>query len=255
MAKSKADRIITVEMNHKCARCGKVGALESGICLTCAADDIRKLGRHTGGAPQFNENNFAIAKLAIEDADAYSVTGILVAEDRTCVTDGRIVLEISTPTRVDGEQLSLFGPTFEAVEKFEPFILPRKEALEIAKAIALKHDKEEVKRARIGHGDDAVAVINVSDSKCDRTFVTQKLNQKFPDYRSMMANFPPAKISVTVNCDYLIALLQMIAKVTGCGIGSPVTITVRDPDQALSFAWTNEMTGQKVRAALMPMQL
>lgn len=206
-------------------------------------------------APQFNEHNFALAKLAIEDAESYSVTGILVAQDRTCVTDGRIVLEISTPMRVDGEQLSLFGPTFEAVEKFEPFILPRKEALEIAKAISLKHDKEELKRARIGQGDDATAVINVSDSKCDRTFVTQKLNQRFPDYERMIATFPPVKASVTVNCDCLIALLQVIAKVTETATGCPVTITVREPDQALSFAWTNELTGQTIRAALMPMQV
>ena len=204
---------------------------------------------------QFNEHNFEIAKLAIEDPEVFRITGILISPQRTVVTNGAAILEITTPSAVTGEQLSLFGSNFEPVDEFEPFLIPRKEAIEISKAIALRHDKEEVKRARIGQGDDNVAVVNVSDSKCDRTFVVQKLAQKFPDHDAMFSKFAPGKASVTVDCAALIPLLQVIAKATDEGLGCPVTITMRDQEGCVTFDWRNGLTGQTIRAALAPMKM
>ncbi len=96
-----------------------------------------------------NRYNLELAKLATADESRYSINAIYVTPTDTVVTDGHQLTIISAPAMPEENYPVIEG--FEPCGKeFEPFLIDRKSALELAAAIPKTPNLPALERVRIG---------------------------------------------------------------------------------------------------------
>ena len=201
-----------------------------------------------------NKHNFAIAKLAPKDATTkYTLTGIQVTPDGTAVTDGHMAVTVSaTPTPAqDFPIVNGSAP----VDDFEPFIMRRADAEEVAKQAPRKQAMAVLDHVGIGaetvHNGHVQILITDSDSPQTRNF--NKADCAFPDLAKVTPDPADSVSAVYVDADKLVPILQQAQKFQGKARAKGISIRLFGPDRVLRVDAKNEQ-GQKFMGILMPIR-
>lgn len=195
-----------------------------------------------------NKSNLQIADLASKEESRFSINGILVTPEETVATNGHILARVTMP-KVDGDFPDFPGCT--RAEQFEPFVLDRKTAKEIARAIPIRPTLPILEHVLIGsEGSNGTASLAVTDLELTRVFLTKKTTLPFPDYKKVFPKDSPEYV-VAFNCDYLIAALKQvrgfIGNFTACAV-----MCFHGPQGPLVIS--AEKDGQRMDVMIMPMR-
>jgi hypothetical protein len=233
---------LTVDLDKKCSQCNKPGSCQNGLCMDCITKAITLPAK----SMMLNQRNFEIAKLASKDEDASdAVRGILVSPDKTVVTDGRILLEV-TGFEHAGDMLPFDDLTPQP--DFVPFIMPAEEALALSKVFVKSESSEANLIAIQPNNGTGQSSFGLRQPKAEKVFRVEKPKGNYPNYEAVFPPISEEAGSVTVNLDLLIPLLQQIKKVFPF-----VRIGYYGPDKPLRFDCNDPDVRQSVRACIMPM--
>jgi hypothetical protein len=144
-----------------------------------------------------NRANLELAKLVPADESRHVLGGILVEAGETVVTNGHYLIVVSNPdTKVeDFPEAEGHKP----LETFEPFMLPRKAALDILKVLPTAY--EAAKLPITGH----VAVAHVPEEMTQRVQLEQKIalmeGRSKPDGEPLADGRPKRAVLYTTNLE------------------------------------------------------
>ena len=151
-----------------------------------------------------NKSNFEIAKLCPQDDNrsAFALHGIHVTPKETTVTDGHMLLKISTG---------------DAADHFDPFILPAVVALKIAAALPTGSEIPFHDHANIEHTEGEAAVrISVTNEDTDQdVYSARSIARKFPSIDKVIPNVEEAALEMVFDLDILVPLLKQISEFHG----------------------------------------
>ena len=201
-----------------------------------------------------NKHNFAIAKLAPKDASTkYTLTGIRVTPDGTAVTDGHMAVTVSATPTMASEFPLVNGSV--PVDDFEPFIMRRADAEEVAKQAPKKQTMAVLDHVGIGaettHNGHVQILTTDITSPQTRNF--KKAACAFPDLARVTPDLAESVSAVYVNADQLVAILQQVQKFHGKARAKGVKIRLFGSDRVLRVDAKNEQ-GQKFMGILMPIR-
>lgn len=199
-----------------------------------------------------NKNNLVIAKLASKEENRYVINGVLVKPDCTVVTDGHMLVEVSTPDVALDDVPAIDGIT--PTREFEPFILSRESAIDIFEAIPKKPTKPILEHAFVGKesNESELAVIGMSDAYNPKLFKSRKVEGVFPDYKSVIPSVESAEVSTCWNLDLLAPLLTTLASFkSDRWRWSAATFHIKGPEDPVRIDM--KAGEQKVTAVFMPM--
>ncbi|MFH1236242.1 MAG: hypothetical protein V1685_04890 [Parcubacteria group bacterium] len=238
--------VIEIDMDKTC-KCGEKGALQNGLCLKCAGQKaIEKIKREKPKSMMLNQRNFEIAKLASKDPDDRAqFQCILVAPDKTVVTEGHLVLEV-TGFQHAGDLLP-----FEDLipqQDFEPFLVPAEEALALSK-LFVRSDNVEANLIGIDPNTAKGAGLALRQLGSEKVFKVIKPPDRYPNYDAMFPPIAEEQVSITVNAQLLIPLLQQLAK-----INPLIRIGIYGPEKPIRLDCNDEGLQQSARGLLMPMK-
>jgi hypothetical protein len=210
-------------------------------------------------------NALKVAKAASDDPERYAITGVLVQEDgSTIATNGTIVLHY-IPAAPDPEfqypLLEYLNP--EEAEPLKPFIMPAKDALELAKAPQVEEGYELLKKyvsldAALTNRRDTV-VIGDTDMLTEHVRKIRKIDAKFPDVRALLQPTGVPVFEVVLSVHLLKKLLDSLhalgfgdARFSFYGPLKPVQVEGHDPrtgaDFAAAIAPMKDAKAEKIKA-------
>jgi hypothetical protein len=199
-------------------------------------------------------NALKVAKAASDDPERYAITGVLVQEDgSTIATNGTIVLHYIPPTPDPEFQyplLEYLNP--EEAEPLKPFIMPAKDALELAKAPQVEEGYELLKKyvsldAALTNRRDTV-VVGDTDMLTEHVRKIRKIDAKFPDVRKVLQATRAPVFEVVLSVHLLKKLLDALHAL-GFSEGRFSFCTPLDPVQVEGH---DARTGADFSAAIMP---
>ncbi len=205
-----------------------------------------------------NRYNLELAKLATADESRYSINSIYVTPTDTVVTDGHQLTIISAPAMPEENFPVIEG--FEPCDKeFEPFLIDRKSALELAAAIPKTPNLPALEHVRIGtevtDGFDRTALrFATTDLERARILQVRKPAGQFPDYTKVMPDHRNAKCSFYMNPALLETILGVFKRFAQRDNLKSVLFTYYDGDQAIRLDAENVETGQRMTAVVMPLK-
>ena len=129
--------------------------------------------------------------------------GIRVTPASTTVTNGHVLLKISTG---------------DAADHFDPFILSSKTALKIAAALSTGSKIPSEDHADVEHieGEAAVKISVRSDEHlCRDVYSAQSINGKFPNTDKVVPVVEGAALELCLDLDLLVPLLEQIRRFHG----------------------------------------
>jgi hypothetical protein len=188
-----------------------------------------------------NRNNFQIAELAPDDEERLTMCGILVAPNRTVVTNGHMAVVVSA---VDTIQPSLFEQIegIEPAESFTPFILDRDSAIKIAKRIPKDTEDNPVFPIidATTEGNDR-AMVSINDIFRQEILRATKIAGDFPDVQRAIPDKEAARFTLLIDPELLTRLLKAVVRFCDgramemrlYGAGRPVRIDAGDAEQSL----------------------
>lgn len=240
---------ITIDMDKECPKCGNKGVAPNGLCLQCSLDRIVEGKPRINTKMMLNKKNFAIANLAPEPPKGAEskMSCILVCPDKTAVTDGHMLLEVS------GQQCDVNFLPFEDLDPktdFEPFSMPSDEALALAKLFVKAPGPDGNIVAVQPENGAGVAAFALRQETKEKIFRMDRPKGGFPDYDNLFYREQEEIAYVTVNANMLIRLLKHLMDVSGCA----VRIGIYGTDKPIRFDAIDEQTKQSARAVLMPMK-
>lgn len=199
-----------------------------------------------------NKHNLDIAVIA--GKSKWGDNGLFVAKDRTVANDGRRLVEITRPTKLDGEE---FNPDdFPVIPNFEPkqdhdFIIPTMEALKVAKQIPKgKRTKAILKNAVIEQNGR----VRIASTDLGSAIITDinPIEGKYPEYQQVI---PQGKLKhrVGVNPKYLMEICQLADKFQSEYY--KIMVLEFNDNGGIKLTTKNDDTGQEFTAIVMPMSL
>lgn len=201
-----------------------------------------------------NRNNFQIASLASTDAGRYSTDGIKIEPDRTIVTDGT-VLVIVTQDDIKPEDYPVIEG-FDPAPNFNPFIISRKAALDIAKSIPKCSipvlNRVNVGQPTNGNGSRHYAALAVTDLEHHLIHRPAISGDSFPNPDSVMPK-GAADRTVGINPKLLGAVLAQFVKAGAENVRLDLYADNPHPQPVKLSA--NLEDGQSITALIMPMSL
>lgn len=201
-----------------------------------------------------NRFNLNIAALASKEESRYSLCGIQVTKERTCVTDGHCLVTVSAPDlpHADIPMIEGIAPS----ENPAPFILPAKEALAIASALPKKTMIPILNNAFVESGEGDIAKVAVTDLESPRIFNVKKIAGAYPNIDQVIPSQESAEIAIAVDANLLINILKALAPLpAACDKNhlAAVVMRIKDPESPIRFDVENKETGQKGLGVLMPL--
>lgn len=194
-----------------------------------------------------NQRNFEIAKLASKQDDApVALKGVLVSPDKTVVTEGHMILEV-TGFEHAGDMLPFDDLTPQA--DFAPFIMPAEEALALAKVFVKSESKEANLIAIQPNSGANQSSFGLKQPLSEKVFRVENQGDKYPNYEKMFLPVTEEIASVTLDLELLIPLLSQLKKVF-----SVVRIGLYGPDKVVRFDCNDDILNQSARACIMPMR-
>lgn len=199
-----------------------------------------------------NKNNLEIAKL-IDKTETGSIASLLVEPGRTAVTDGRYAMVVTTPTiPEDFPQIAGIEPQ----ETFDPILIPQDTALKLLKAIPRNKYNPALEGAILQVTDHVVSV-GVIDSTAPSGSVKidiVKLQGKFPNIDGVFWKREDAALTIILDANRLIRLLQAFKPIVNNGDYCPITISLlNDPGAPIRIDGVS-LDGQEAKAVLMPVR-
>jgi hypothetical protein len=195
-----------------------------------------------------NKNNFEIGKLAPkpDDESRPGLSCVLVSPDKTVVTDGHYIIEVSGAECEDN-----FLPFDDVMPSadFEPFTVPADEAIALAKVFVKTETPEGNLLAVQPDNGKGVSAFALRQERREKVFRMDKPDRSFPDYEEIFAGLKDEAAFVLLDLNLLIPVLRHMKNVSG----GQVRIALNGPDKAVRLDCINTETKQSVRAAIMPM--
>jgi len=200
------------------------------------------------------KEHFGIAKLASNDSGRYATGSIQVTPKSVRVTDGKLLL-LAEHAEYDTENCpKIEGVT--ATNDFAPFLLAKKDALDIGKQmpkISKKFDVPALYIAQVGSesNENGTAVIGATDLENARVWRPKKVDAQFPKLDLVIPELSCAKAVVTVDPHLLAHLLTQMGEFQN--MNNPPAVTIRiesDSDVIRLDAMTSD--GEALVACLMP---
>lgn len=206
-----------------------------------------------------NRNNLGLAKLAPADDSKYTLSGILVEPSRTIVTDGHYLVIVATPNTRAEDFPAADG--YKPIETFEPFILPKKAALDILKVLPTAYQAKvlpvlgnvAVAEVTAKSEDTPVnkAVLYATDLETHSVFQCRTLEGRFPNWRAVLPD--PAKATAHVGLSVELTA-KIFAELKAMGV-KVVEMRSIDAESPVRFDGMITDSGQHVTVILMPYQL
>lgn len=208
-----------------------------------------------------NKYNFEIAKLASKDGPGlgkHEIPGIKVEPGLTSETDGRQLVTV-TGTSTDTKRFPAGDDGFQPKDDFEPFFMPRTQAIEVAKAIPKGGPLPLLNHAAIGRGKDGSTIAVTTDLEGWRHFYVEPDTRPFPDLAAATPSKDQAKTctflnkEIRFNLNVLVPVLQQMQKFAGEGrIAADVVFRFYGAQEGVRIDATNDRTGQSMVAVVMP---
>ncbi len=203
-----------------------------------------------------NRNNLEIAALCSKEESRYALGGIYVEPGKTVVTDSHILVIVNMP-EVETADFPL-TPGLAPTEDFTPFILSRKDALDISREIPVpKRDAVSVLGcAAIGaeSNENSKAFIGVPSKDWGfvgpRVFHPDKQEGQFPNYQLVIPDKDKVKPTICFDLKVLIPALQQLAKVAGKDSPAYAIFRIEDATSAMRVDIKNDV--QSAIAVVMP---
>jgi hypothetical protein len=201
-----------------------------------------------------NKHNLEIARLASKEESRYVIGGILVTPAETVVTDGHCLVTVSTP-KWPAESFPVIDGVVPT-EEFEPFILPAKAALEIAKAIPSSTSLLILQHVIVGEEgkDSKSAVLATTDLDLPRVFRPRKLEGRFPDHKLVIPGRERVSVAICLNLELLEKVVKELKALAKNKLGAPALISVID-DRSPCMIEVQGEDGQTAQAVIMPINL
>lgn len=202
-----------------------------------------------------NRHNFQIAELAPDDPELYplKLCGIYVTPGGTFETDGSQCVFVSAPEL----QQTLFDPPdgVEPAEDFTPFILPREQALKVAKGIPKTKEKDEQNCAIIDQRSEEgnEATLAMQDATWQDVLTTRKIEGKFPDISRIIPNKDASRITIALDVHRFASLLKCFARFCKSGNDPRITLRIYGQGEA-GMRIDAEGVGQEMVAVIMPLR-
>lgn len=198
-----------------------------------------------------NKNNLNIAKLASKEDSKYTLAGILVTPQHTVVTDG-VVLFVVANSALEVADFPKVGDA-EAIGSFKSFILPSDAALNIPKVLPKKEPIPILNHAAVTavqEGEAGItATIITTNLETSNRFDVHCTGGTFPMWEAVLPDTAKARLTMTVDADRLISLLQQFVFAK-----SPaVTLSIQDAESAIRLDGVSD-EGQHLTGVLMPMR-
>lgn len=162
--------------------------------------------------PLLNKHNLELAKLASKEENRFLLQGILVQPESTVVTDGQVLMEVTT---ADFRAADFPQPPgiASATDEWKPFVLSAQDALAIAKTIPKKTTTPILSNAAVAtpNGDDHMTIFT-TDLERHNPVTVRKLTGTYPDYKRVIWPAEEAEFAINVNARNLADVLDFVAK-------------------------------------------
>jgi hypothetical protein len=206
-----------------------------------------------------NVHNLNIAALASSEEIRFTLNGILVAPDRTVVTDGHCLVQVTTPTNNgDVSNFPQVPGMGEVTDKFKPFIMPRAAALALAKAIPRKSTIPVLCHAAVAASSTTeIVTMGCTDLEKATVLPIRPCAGNFPDVSRVMPKPDDAIFAIILNLSLLTHVLSVITKMhpasSASSPGFPAaTFRFYGHDRQVRIDFSNSDTGQDITAIVMP---
>lgn len=203
-----------------------------------------------------NKHNLNVAQFASKEESRYSLQGILVTPEATVATNGDYLVWVSKDSVSSGNfpVVPGFG---QAEDKFEPFLLDAKTALQVAKVTPTKANNPAlnhvgVREQKLEDGENRSArVLAVTDLERPQVFPVKPMAGKFPLYENVVPKWEDATFRIALDANYLTMLAKAFAGfVERSGTSKPIVLSFYSGDKPVRMDGTNN--GQGMTAMLMP---
>ena len=205
-----------------------------------------------GGGMMLNKHNLDIAIIA--GKNGYN-SGLLVTKDRTVANDGRRLVEVTRPTKLDGEDFD--SKDFPVIPKVEPkqeddFILPVNACKEVMSIIPKGTKTKAIFKNVVIEQSGKRASFSATDLETAKTIHSVLIDGQYPKYQEVM---PQGKLKhrIGVNPKYLMEICQLADKFQ-TDYYNLMVLEFND-DGGIKLTTKNDDTGQEFTAVVMPMTL
>ena len=196
-----------------------------------------------------NKHNLNIAKLALKKNSQFTLNEIQVTPDETVVTDGHLLMSVSTLPTPAAE-----FPHTDAVDKWKPFNLASDKALKAASELPNKPAVPVLACASVIPIADKFAVVT-TDLEVTRTWPAQE-NSNFPDYKRVIPNPDTMPFVIGIDARKLHALLsQFIALKNAESTEAPATVVFRFTNAHSAIRMDAHTDNQTMVGVLMPLRV
>lgn len=200
-----------------------------------------------------NKHNLSIASFCCAEKSRFTLDGILVTPSCTVVTDGHRLVKVTTPTQQGGSDAFPALPNFTAVAKWKPFIMPRVDAQEIARAIPKVNTIPVLNHAAVGAATKDSVQVAVTDLERKQVFDVRPCTGNFPDYERVIPTGEPV-LEVGLNAKYMAEAFDALAKF-GDKRMSACMLRIREKANAVEIFGRNLDTGQEMTHIVMPLRV
>lgn len=201
----------------------------------------------------YNKFNFEIAKFCAKQESRYTINAVLIEPGATIVTDGFLLIKVTTPNHeIKFEDFPQI-PGQEVVRPSGNELFPRQAALDLASSIPSKKKIPVLNNAAmLKTGKEQVGFIS-TDLKLTKPTIVSKLRVNFPPYEGLFPS-EEAVARVAFNSKHMAELCGFLSKFAGSHTHT-VIMTVYSRGKAIKLESQNSYTGQDATALLMPVDL
>lgn len=188
----------------------------------------------------YNSLNLEAIKFASESNYKPELACVFFKRDATIATDGYILVEISTPAKLQSEPFDVGGK--QAMSGCEPFLLPAGEL----KSIKLKDKKGTMSGVALAHLDNDKAELLIKNAGDESIKIIRREQGKYPDYANLFPTGAPVA-EVMLNADYVAELAELCSKLKS---RSGMTLKFYADNKPLVIEASNDE--QYIKALVMP---
>lgn len=197
-----------------------------------------------------NKNNLNIVDCASKEDSRYVLQSIRIDKDKTTVTDGRVLVEVSAPV-IDQEAIPEIPGLKKSKEEIKSFLLPAEACKQLSKAVPKTKlpilnyifiDSETT-------NSNGFALLGSTDLSKWPVYNIKKVEGEYPDTEVVWPKdgVLDRKITITFNPEYLIKVLRH-AKAVNPG---KVVLKFYGDEKAVRIEAKNEE--QNLRALVLPL--
>jgi hypothetical protein len=201
-----------------------------------------------------NRTGFNVALAASDDPQNWTLTGIVVQTDGSMLaTDGHIGVHFIPGPPAEEDSYPILD-LIEAQDAgyLQPFLMPRKEALIIAKPPKIKGNDTLLRYVMLDVHNTNVShrvVIGETDGRTETCRHIEKLDTKLPDIRAGMQFISEPRAEITLGMGSFVKLVDTLAALSM----ETVTLKIHPGfDQALEVVAKDSATGAETLAVIMP---